>query len=297
MFLIRRLILAGLGAVFTLGWTSPVCSAPSSVSTPALTLELIPNTNGGLLDPGHPFDCLVRVKGLKPRQGEELVVIFESLTYPDRLAVLASNEDLTDLTASVRFEPRLDFLGEPGVPVRLDVVVARLRGMRLETLFSRPVYLTTGPAPVPTRQPIVTTLPGTALLEAIVREAPSTNRFGHPMEAALPGETIHEEVSGDAPEVAGPLYWKRVRELVARFWQTERAQLRKDQAARGLRVRFRLYRTGFAQAIQVERSSGDPAVDEAGLRTILRLHPFPPFPPDIQEPFVDVHVELPSPHR
>jgi hypothetical protein len=35
----------------------------------------------------------------------------------------------------------------------------------------------------------------------------------------------------------------------------------------------------------------------AALRTVLSLHPFPPFPPDVREPSVDVHVDLPSSHR
>jgi hypothetical protein len=31
--------------------------------------------------------------------------------------------------------------------------------------------------------------------------------------------------------------------------------------------------------------------------TVLSLHPFPPFPPDIRERFVDVHVDLPGARR
>ena len=59
----------------------------------------------------------------------------------------------------------------------------------------------------------------------------------------------------------------KVGESVALHWQQQRAQLRKDQAGRGLRVQFRLYPGGFAQLVQIERSSGDPNVDEAGMRT------------------------------
>jgi len=93
------------------------------------------------------------------------------------------------------------------------------------------------------------------------------------------------------------VYWKNVSDSVARHWQQRRAQLRKDKAARSLRVQFRLYPAGFAQLIQVERSSGDATVDEAGLHTVLSLNPFPPFPPDVREPSVDVHVDLPGARR
>jgi hypothetical protein len=35
----------------------------------------------------------------------------------------------------------------------------------------------------------------------------------------------------------------------------------------------------------------------AVLRTVLGQHPFPPFPPDVREPSVDVHVDLPAAKR
>ena len=38
-------------------------------------------------------------------------------------------------------------------------------------------------------------------------------------------------------------------------------------------------------------------VEEAGLHTVLSLHPFPPFPADVREPSVDVHVDFPGTKR
>jgi len=261
-------------------------------------VDLVPNTDDGLLDPRRPFECSVRLKGLKPRQGEELVVIFESLSYPHRLVAFTSDGASGDLTAATRFEPRPAPAGAEGAPLRLEVVVARLRGMHLDTVFSRPAYLTTVPAPSGHAVSAPAALRGTALLEAIVHEAPATDRAGRPVQPLLPPEEIVvEELDGDAASVSGPVYWKQVSESVARHWQQRRAQWRKGQAVHGLRVHFRLYPRGFAQLIQVERSSGDPNVDEAGLRTVLSLHPFPPFPPDIPDPFVDVHVDLSGARR
>jgi TonB family protein len=270
-------------------------------SSPVLAFDLAPNQDNGLLDPGLPFDFSVRLKGIKPRRDEELVAVFESLAYPHRLVAFVPEEASTDLVASTRFESRPIAAGA-GQPLRMEVVVARLRGMRLETVFSRATYLTTVPAASAPSAPASGTQAapahGTALLEALLEEAPATDRSGRPVEPILPPEQIVvEDLAGGSRAVPGPVYWKSVSDSVARHWQQRRAQLRKDRAARSLRVQFRLYPQGFAQLIQVERSSGDPIVDEAGLHTVLSLHPFPPFPPDVRDPSVDVHVDLPGAKR
>jgi TonB family protein len=227
-----------------------------------------------------------------------LVVVFESLAYPHRLVAFSPDDASADLTASTRFEPNPGAAGANGQPLRIDVVVARLRGLRVETLVSRPVYLTTGPAPSVPSEATPASARGTALLDALLEGASATDRNGRPVEPLLlPDNIVVEESGGGSTDLSGPQYWKQVSESVALRWQQRRAQLRKDQVGRGLRVQFRLYATGFAQLIQVERSSGDPNVDEAGLRTVLSLHPFPPFPPDVREPSVDVHIDLPGAKR
>jgi TonB family protein len=264
--------------------------------TPVLAVNFSPNNEDGLLDTGKAFELSIRLKGLKPWRGEELVAVFESLAYPHRLVSLSPDDASADLTASTKFEPVAT--GATGQPLRIDVVIARLRGLRLETVFSRAVYLTTGPGPSVPSEAAPASTRGTALLDALLEGASATDRNGRPVEPLLlPDNIVVEESGGGSTDLSGPLYWKQVSESVALHWQQRRAQLRKDQAGRSLRVQFLLYATGFAQLIQIERSSGDPIVDEAGLRTVLSLHPFPPFPPDVKEPSVDVHVDLPGAKR
>lgn len=279
-------------------WLSPLSSVagPQAVS-PDLEFDLAPNQESGLLDPELPFEFSVRLKGIKPKRDEGLVAVFESLAYPHRLVAFVSEESSTDLVASTKFESRPIAAGA-GQPLRMEVVVARLRGMRLETVFSRAAYLTTVPAASAPAAPAggqPAPAHGTALLEALLEEAPATDRGGRPVEPILlPDQIVVEELAGGSRTVPGPVYWKNVSDAVARHWQQRRAQLRKDRAARSLRVQFRLYPQGFVQLVQVERSSGDPIVDEAGLHTVLSLNPFPPFPPDVRDPSVDVHVDLPG---
>jgi len=272
-------------------------AAEPKLLAPILKFDLSLNNENGLVDPGQAFEFSVRLKGLKPGRGEELVVVFESLAYPHRLVSLAPDDSSADLTASTRFEPRPIAAGA-GQPLRMEVVVARLRGMRLDTVFSRTVYLTTGPAPPARSGTVPAPSRGTAMLDALLEEASATDRNGRPVEPILlPDKITVEETGVSTSDMSGPVYWKNVSESVSLNWQQRRAQLRKDQAGRGLRVQFRLYPQGFAQLVQVERSSGDPIVDEAGLQTVLSLHPFPPFPPDVREPSVDVHVDLPGSRR
>jgi TonB family protein len=294
-----RAILPVLYVAIAIALSPPASSAAEPRQpTPTLNFDLPSNNGNGLLNPGQAFDFSVRLKGLKPGRGEELVAVFESLAYPHRLVSFTPDDASADLTASTRFEARPMAAGA-GQPLRMEVVVARLRGLRLETVFSRAVYLTTRPAPSAPSGAAPAPSPGTALLSAILEEAPEIDRHGRQVQPLLLPDKIVVEESGSekSPDVSGPLYWKQVSESVALNWQQRRAQLRKDQAGRGLRVQFRLYSGGFAQLIQVERSSGDPNVDEAGLQTVLSLHPFPPFPPDVREPFVDVHVDLPAAKR
>jgi TonB family protein len=291
-------IFAVLFLAFACFWMpSPSPAAEPKVSTPVLTFDLSPNQDNGLLDPGLPFEFSVHLKGMKPRRDEELVAVFESLAFPHRLVGFMPDEASGDLIASTKFEARPIAAGA-GQPLRMEVVVARLRGMRLETVFSRAVYFTTMPAPSGASGTSPAPDHGTALLDALLDQAPETDRGGRPVHPILPpDEIVVEELGGGSTTVSGPVYWKNVSDSVARHWQLRRAQLRKDKATRSLRVQFRLYPQGFAQLVQVERSSGDPGVDEAGLHTVLSLHPFPPFPPDVRDPSVDVHVDLPGTRR
>jgi TonB family protein len=278
---------------------SPSTSSAAEVQRPAPVLEfnLASPSETGLLDPGNAFEFSVRLKGFKPGRGDDVVAIFESLAYPHRLVSFSPDEASADLTAAARFEAR-PMAGADGQPLRMEVVVARLKGMRLETLFSRSVYLTTAPSVAAPSRARSASAPATSPLEALLDQASATDRFGQPVQPLLLPEDIREEsLGGGSPAMQSPLYWETVRESVGRQWQRQLAQMRKSKAGKDLRVRFRLYPGGFAQLIQVERSSGDSNVDEAALRTVLGLHPFPPFPPDVREPSVDVHVDLPGSKR
>ena len=284
------IVAAAVLAVFT--WVPPVVAAP------LLGFDLVLPNAAGLLEPGQAFDFSVRLRGLKPGRGEELVVIFESPAFPTRLVSLDSDTASTDLTASTQLTSRPLAVNATSQPVRVEVSVARLVGLRLQTVLQRVVYLTVGAPSAASSGGRSPAVPPANLLAALLVDAPDVDRNGRPVEPLLPPDDIREEgAGGEAPAVSGPLYWKQIRETVTKRWQQEVALLRKGQEGQGVRVQFRLYPTGFAQLIRIERSSGNATTDETALRTVLGLHPFPPFPPDIRESSVDVHLDLPVSKR
>ena len=59
-------------------------------------------------------------------------------------------------------------------------------------------------------------------------------------------------------------------------------------------IGFRLYANGDAQLIEIERSSGNLALDEAALLAVVNAHPFPPFPVGTRDTQVDVHIDIPA---
>jgi TonB family protein len=61
-----------------------------------------------------------------------------------------------------------------------------------------------------------------------------------------------------------------------------------------VKVRFKLYSNGRAQLVEIEKGSGAREIDEAGIHTIVNAQPFPPFPSELGEDAVDVHVRMRS---
>lgn len=272
----------------------------ASRQAPSVEFDLPRGVEEGLLVPGQAFTLSLRLADWTPARGEEVVAIFESPAFPRRLVPLAADGASADLGATVVFEPR-PFAPGGEQALRVEVAIARLRGMRIEPVFTRTLYLTYATPPAPPAAPAEpAAAPGA---EAPAPAAPPQDQpapdgamsQGQPV---LPVEEVKEEdLGGGAPAAQSPVYWRTVRELLSRRWQVQLGQLGKGQAGRGLRVRFRLYAGGLAQLIQVERSSGNALADEAGLRAVLTALPFPPFPPEVREPSVELHVDLPGARR
>jgi hypothetical protein len=53
-----------------------------------------------------------------------------------------------------------------------------------------------------------------------------------------------------------------------------------------------MFPNGRAQLIEIEKSSGAREIDEAGIYAVVNAQPFLPFPSELEEDVVDVHVRM-----
>ncbi|MDE3035649.1 MAG: TonB C-terminal domain-containing protein [Nitrospirota bacterium] len=183
---------------------------------------------------------------------------------------------------------------------RVDVSFAKLKGMHLTPFLHRSAYLNLDPRP----ERRIEAKPEPVTTEA----APNPPPPATPVAAApapLPGierESVAPVLDGIVTESDLPLprpvprsvdYWQALEQRVtAQFRQRVRAGA---SSARLPRVQFRLYSDGVARVIALERSSGSPQVDRAGMDSVIDAHPFPPFPEHMAESYVDVHVDFAAP--
>jgi hypothetical protein len=53
-----------------------------------------------------------------------------------------------------------------------------------------------------------------------------------------------------------------------------------------------MFPNGRAQLIEIEKGSGAREIDEAGIYAVINAQPFLPFPSELEEGVVDVHVRM-----
>ena len=268
-------------------------SSLSSDSDQAVRFGIIDDSAKGILLPGNRLALSVELAGKPAAQKDHWVVIVEADSFPTRLVPMTYEAAPKLFSAKIFFEPyAAGFLDARQKAIRVDVAFARRRGMGLEYLLRRMVYVTVGLL-APAEQKVAT------------EQRPSAKEErGVPPEAARPDhETVTEEAIGEEdllpvpPVIQSRAYWKTVNDRISRSWKQAVRQQGKSSVRRSPRVQFRLFANGEAQLVQVERSSGDRRLDDAGLQAVIDAHPFPPLPPALSDPHIDVHVDLPGPRR
>ncbi len=187
---------------------------------------------------------------------------------------------------------------------RVDVSFARLRGMGLTPFLRRSIYINLEPHP----ERKVEAKPEPAMPEAVPDVPQPVSPAVMTESAPLPGierESVPPVLDGVITESDLPLpkpvpvtpvamdYWQALEQRVTtQFRQRVKAG---TASVRLPRVQFRLYWDGGARIIALERSSGSPQADLAGMDSVVDAHPFPPFPDNITDLYVDVHVDFAAP--
>lgn len=285
----RRVLLSSLCLAFLIADSVSAATPPSEQSQKrSVHFELEDANGNGVLPVGKALALSVQLTGV-PASDDPVVAVFEGASFARRLVPLTPNPDSDSLRTSVTLEPYP--LGPTSVPpkyLRIHVVFARLREMKLDRFLTRTLYVTIGQ---PQAAPDLDSLPQ--------HDQADNGDTGFPPDEAQPDvapvleEGITEEdllpfpIPGQAQD-----YWQEVSRLISGSWSQGIGQRGKARLKQAVRVRFRLHASGEAQLIQVERSSGVREVDEAGMRAIVNAHPFPPFPSDLDHSFIEVHVRM-----
>lgn len=281
---------------FMMLWASP-CSAGSR-SAPhsppeSVRFDIQDQKVTGVLPIGQTLTLSVRLSGRSVSE-RDVVAIFESPGFPMRLVPLSPDPSRAALSALVTFEPLpMDSSSPPPKALRIDVTFATTPGMHLHRFQRRTLYLTLGtpalPGPPQSGQgSAIVPRPDRGITGDMVRANTK------PIEE---GKILEEDLLAAPPVVRGNSYWEDMDSRIRRSWTQRLTHQGRVQAHKSPTVHFRIYPNGEAQLVQVERSSGDFWVDLAALESVVEAHPFPPFPSDLSDPHLDVHVELLLPTR
>ncbi|CAI4033223.1 putative Energy transducer TonB [Nitrospira tepida] len=289
LLLSRPSLCAQLGAAAILLWADLAAGF-----TPMVDVSLDRDGAKGSLGPGERAQLILSVDTPPRPHEDDIVAILESPFLATRLLPLTFDQGTRTLIGHVDVEAPV--LGAGGtlpkaIPVR--VIVASRQGTRLTPLARRLLYVTMQPP-----QPDLRGNPVAGSLPAAPSEPPVPSGEVQPAVAPLPfaesdGTLQEQSLLPESASVPNPGYWSTVK---ARIVQSVREHLpahHRTGSAQAVTVHFRLYANGDAQLIQIEQSSGDAAVDDAAMRAVVEAQPFPPFPPDITDPHLEVHIAVP----
>ena len=172
--------------------------------------------------------------------------------------------------------------------VRVRVSFARAKITGLEEFLKRDVYVTLGDRPPEEADAEISPGP---VAESSEADAAAVQKATEQV-LAVNATIAEEDLLPLPPPGESTAYWKQVSDLISRNWSRQIRSIRRAPSSETVRVHFKMYASGVAQVIQLEKSSGARDVNDAGLQTIIHAQPFPPIPPDLGDDVVDVHVRM-----
>ncbi|HJT22867.1 MAG TPA: cell envelope integrity protein TolA [Nitrospira sp.] len=218
-----------------------------------------------------------------------VVAICESILFESQTVTLEPDGNTLELKGTVTLEPMpMSLTSVHPKAARIQVTFARFRQDKFERFMRRIVYVTMDrqesagdSADAPAAKP-----EEPAVAEPVTDESQAN---------ALPiseGDVAEEDLMPLADPAQGKAYWKHVSHIVSRSWARQVREVKRGASGETVRVRFQLYPSGRAQLIEIEKGSGAREIDEAGIYAVVNAQPFPPFPPELGDDAVDVHVRM-----
>jgi TonB family protein len=275
----------------TLSFVVPSLHSASSASNPVprwARFELHQQDSDGDLQTGKPLTLLITLGGVAPGT-VPTVALCESILFESQIITLEPEAETSTLKAEVTLDPiPTSRTSVHQKAARIQVTFARSRPDKLERFMKRIVYVT-----LERQEPVSDTSE-----PPVVRpEEPSVSDLivDEPQPSGAPvatGALVEEDLMPLADPGQGKAYWQQVSLLVSRSWARQVRGVRRGPSSETVRVRFKLYPSGRAQLIEIEKGSGVREIDEAGIYAVVNAQPFPPVPEDVGDEPIDVHVRM-----
>lgn len=287
--------LAGALCVMLPCWIAVERAFPATSSSPPGPVKrwahfsLDQQDSTGDLQTGKTLTLSITLGGVS--QGSvPVVALCESILFEPQTVTLEPDAESSTLKAVVTLEPiPMSRTSVQPKAARIQVTFARFRQDKLERFMKRIVYVTLDrqepPGETSEAAPVRPEEPPTGDLVIMDEAQPDVN----PVSAAALAE---EDLMPLADPARGKAYWQHVSYLVSRSWARQVRYVRRGPSSETVKVHFRLYPNGRAQLIEIEKGSGAREIDEAGIYAVVNAQPFPPFPAELGEEAVDVHVRM-----
>jgi TonB family protein len=277
---------------------SPAWSAGVAVqASPAplkrwIRFDLMESEESGVVRVDKDLVLSITVGGVSST-ADSILALIESAAFQSQTLSLIQDSSPTTYQGTAILEPKSTSKSLTTVhpkATRIRVTLARAKPTGLEEFMKREVYVTLGEPGEndggdEADSPKVI-MPEQAELEVSASPNP-------PEAEPVANIAIAEQDLLPLPEPAeAEAYWKQVSGVISRNWSRQVREIRRAPSGETVRVRFKLYSSGVAQLIQVEKGSGARDINEAGIQSIIHAHPFPPLPADMSGELVDVHVRM-----
>jgi len=262
---------------------SPTSSAPV---TRWASFEFSQSDPTGDVQVGKTLSLTITLGGVT--QGTvPVVAVCESVLFEPKTVTLEPDSDSMTLKGTVTLDPiPMSRTSVHPKAARIQVTFARARPDKLERIMRRIVYVTLD------RQE-----PTDSIDQPPTRpeEIASTDLIEEIQPDALPvsgGALAEEDLMPFGDPQQGRAYWQQISQLISRSWARQVRGVRRGPSSETVRVRFRLFSNGRAQLIEIEKGSGAREIDEAGIYAVVNAQPFPPFPADLNDDSIDVHIRM-----
>lgn len=267
----------------------PVAIQPVPTGKHSVTFDIAGLDTSGNIQLGKPLKLSLSLNGVVQRDAP-LVAVYESVYFQRQIVTMEPDPSSGAMRATAILEPiapgKLSLIPKAA---RIHVTFARAQTEhKLERVMTRNVYVTLG---LPDEETETNDLPPQNQDDPGEQDSggDETQAEATPISDAL----LAEENLLPLPEPRlGQAYWQQISALLSRSWSRTARRVRHAPSSETVRVRFRMYPSGRAQLIEIEKGSGAREIDEAGIHAVVHAQPFPPFPDVLGSEAIEVHVRM-----